>query len=448
MKNLTKSQKTVLFHIMNGKNIFIQGVAGTGKTWLLKNLENLTKKEVRLFATSGLASVNLGGHTVSSNYGLKLGLYDKEKDMIQTLNSSKWDLETIIVIDEVALLSEEQFHQIDYALRCRGLRNHLFGGFQLIMAGDFKQMPHIGWGTSLENSIILTNFKTIELIENVRQANDVPFFNILKNVRENGFDNETITFITQNHKPKAENSIQIVATRQLMDELNNALKPPTGVKVEKYSCDLNDDDRAYDSIRLWEGMPIIITRNDNRKGYYNGDTGIVVEFDENDDEVKVRLDRTSEDVWVSFVNQDYLIKTKEVNIFEINDFEDKSCGWFRYRNRRGTSYNCRINEYEDFENKLGFQKITRKDFETEFYSYMPILPASYLSIRRCQGLTLTNGVLHESILNAYIFNQKDRVNIQYVALSRFEKINQVHVKGLDSKQTKEKLKEKITLKIA
>jgi hypothetical protein len=66
--------------------------------------------------------------------------------------------------------------------------------------------------------------------------------------------------------------------------------------------------------------------------------------------------------------------------------------------------------------------------KTNYYDYMPILPANYLSIRRCQGLTLTKGILHESILNADLYNSKDRVNIQYVALSRFEKINQVREK--------------------
>ena len=443
---LTKSQKYVLMNIKMKKNIFIQGVAGTGKTWLLKNISELTGRNVQLFATSGLASVNLGGNTISSNYGLKLGLYDLTEKEIKKLNSYKWNLDDIIVVDEVALLSEEQFKQVDFALRCRGCRNKHFGGFQLIIAGDFKQMPHIGWGKNLKDSSMLDNFKIIELVENVRQADDVPFFNILNKVRENGFTNEVINFIGKNQKKEKEkeNGIQIVATRQLMDELNNNLNCPSNLEKYIYNCDLDHTERAYDSIKLWEGMPVIITKNNNRKGYYNGDTGVIIGFDVNDREVLVKLDRTQEEVWISFVCE-YFSKTVTKKLFleKITDeevdngyYDDE---WFE---------NLEVNTYFYLSELNGEAEKYIKDCISNFkdlkvgeineiniidktgYNYMPVLPASYLSIRRCQGLTLTNGILHESILNADLYNSKDRVNIQYVALSRFEKINQVHVEGL------------------
>lgn len=490
MENLTKSQKFVLMNVKQGKNIFIQGVAGTGKTYLLKKLEELTGKTVRLYGTSGLASINLGGYTISSNNGLSLGLYDLDEKQIKKLNSYKWNYKhEIIVIDEVALLSEEQLKQIDFALRCRGERNKDFGGFQLVIAGDFKQMPHIGWGKNLKNSSMLNNFKVIELVENVRQAEDVPFFNILKDVRENGFSKEVINFIYQNHKKQKESGIQIVATRQLMDELNNSLKAPKGLDIHEYKCDLNHQDRAYDSIKLWEGMPVIITRNNNRKGYYNGDTGVIVDFDKNDKEVKVKLDRTGETVWVSFVEEEF--KTKESINFEkfkiktelvdlgywddsAYDYEaEEGCEWVEHFVETEVIYLdnivCYPSQLENInEIKAGKTKTAYKVVYNE-YEYMPLLPASYLSIRRCQGLTLSNGTLHESILNAELYNSKDSINIQYVALSRFEKISQVHIEGLDEEKTEKtdnccsvyqkegftfcpicgnKIKEKIKLKIA
>ena len=61
-------------------------------------------------------------------------------------------------------------------------------------------MPHIGWGKNLKDSSMLDNFKIIELVENVRQKEDVPFLYILNKVRENGFTNEVINFIGKNQK--------------------------------------------------------------------------------------------------------------------------------------------------------------------------------------------------------------------------------------------------------
>lgn len=437
---LTKSQKFVCLKVKQQKNIFIQGVAGTGKTYLLKKIEEITGRPVMLFATSGLASVNLGGSTISSYNGLCLGMYDKTKEEIKELNSYKWYLNTIIVIDEVGFLSEEQFNQIDYALRCRGNRNEFCGGFQVILAGDFRQMPHIGWGKSLEKSEILNQFQKIELIENVRQSEDVPFFKILNKVRGNGFTNEVKNFICENQNTEINEGIQIVATRQLMDELNNKLTPPKDAVVYKYECDPFHTERLYDEIKLWEGMPVIITRNNNSKGYYNGDTGIITKIDENDKEVLVRLDRTSEEVWVSFQDEKYLSQEKK-ELFITSIFEN----YFETDYYKCYNFNCLITNKEHLllnkKNKVVLIK-------TNYYDYMPILPANYLSIRRCQGLTLTKGILHESILNADLYNSKDRVNIQYVALSRFEKINQVHVKGFEKQKKELKINKKITLKIA
>lgn len=458
---LTKSQKFVCLKVKQKKNIFIEGVAGTGKTFLLKNLEQLTGKKVRLYATSGLASVNLEGYTISSNNGLKLGLYDLSKDQIKNLNDYKWDIETIIVIDEVGFLSEEQFEQIDFALRCRGNRNEFCGGFQIILAGDFRQMPHIGWGKSLEKSSFMDKFYKIELIENVRQKEDAPFFNILNKVRKNGFTNEILNFIEKNHNPKINEGIQIVATRQLMDELNNNLKPPKDTDVYEYECDLKHSDRLYDKIKLWEGMPVIITRNNTREGYYNGDTGIIVRIDENDDEVLVKLDRNKEEVWVSFVEENY--ETNEIEFFKFSKIEykyveyyDEDWGEWRksrelfcfFKNKEGKIFDFNSFKIQKLKLSIESKKFQKVEIcEKKYYDYMPILPANYLSIRRCQGLTLSNGILHESILNADLHNSKDRVNIQYVALSRFEKINQVNVKGFE--KNKEKINNKKTiLKIA
>ncbi|MFK7049880.1 AAA family ATPase [Flavobacterium davisii] len=457
---LNKSQKKVAYYASKNKNIFIEGVAGTGKTFLLKTLKKITNKNVELYATSGIASINLGGVTISSSYGLKLGTYEKsDREIISSLfKYSKKQIEnTIVVIDEIGLLSTEQFRQIDVALRARGNSKEFLGGFQVILAGDFRQMPSISWGESLEESQYLNNFLNIELIENVRQKEDVPFFNILQKVRNEGITNEVKDFISKNHNPCIEQGITIVATRQLMDDLNGAVMPPKNQDIKIYNCDLSDENRLYDTVKLWAGMPVIICKTSYNGGYYNGDTGIVVSVNGNYDRVSVKLDRTGETVYVDFFEKE--IKKEKFKMFYEYKKNEKKIISKRTLVINNSSYIddwdlCRsdedlyesvMDEYPDEVQNIFNDSLYYFPFRTgekiriindvKKYNFMPILPANFLSIRRCQGLTLTKGILHESILNAEKYNSKDAVNIQYVALSRFEKTAQFNFKTKKEKLT-------------
>lgn len=448
---LTKSQKKVVYYTTKNENIFIEGVAGTGKTFILKSLEKFTGKNVELYATSGIASINLGGCTISSRNGLKLGTYEKTDNEIKdsfSKNSKKYVENTIIVIDEIGLLSTEQFRQIDVALRARGNSKEFLGGFQVILAGDFRQMPSINWGESLENSTYMNKFLKIELIENVRQKEDVPFFNILQKVRTEGITSEVKDFVLNNHNPEINEGITIVATRQLMDELNSKVLPPEEVKTKIYECDLNDEDRLYDSVKLWVGMPVMICKTSYNRGYYNGDTGIIVSFDEDDNEVLVKLDRTGENVWVEFFEAEFekeyfkmffefdkkeenkIVRKRTLIINDISYIDD-----WDLCEKDEAAYDSLMENLPDevqaiFKNYTYYTSNQNSIITTNTINYycMPILPANFLSIRRCQGLTLTKGILHESILNAFKYNSKDAVNIQYVALSRFEKTKQFNFK--------------------
>jgi hypothetical protein len=445
---LTRSQKTAYFHARSGKNVFISGVAGTGKTWLLKHLSELLGKPVELYATCGIAAINLGGVTVSSNSGLKLFGYEDDDETIKNRLGKGYLREgTVVVIDEIGFLSEEQFRLVDVALRGCGKSKELFGGYQVIIAGDFKQMPNIGWGISLEKGEYLKQFRVVELVENVRQREDAGFFTILNDtIRYVGVTPEVVHYLQKNHNPFVENATTLVATRSLMDRLNSKVETPRD--FEEFFCPVKDVDRPYETIKIWEGMPVIITKNNNRAGYCNGDTGVITSIESmyQDDEenswdedsensatnVRVRLNRTGTEVWVimasrsfSYVVEKIKIKTTKNSITVPTQctYEMTDESFIVYKN------NVQIAEI-----KKGNGKHVIEILSKESYQYMPLLPAFYLSPRRVQGLTLTHGIIHESILYAHVYNSKDAVNIQYVAFSRFTNLENVKVSGIEKIQ--------------
>ncbi len=130
-----------------GHNLFITGVAGTGKSWLLKHIIKYFKnndKEVSVMAPTGIAAVNVGGCTLHSfcGIGIPKGPKDFEKmsnkgPAHRILNSKVW------IIDEISMCSGELLDKIEEKMRAIRRNNLPFGGVQMIFCGDFLQLPPV-----------------------------------------------------------------------------------------------------------------------------------------------------------------------------------------------------------------------------------------------------------------------------------------------------------------
>ena len=145
----------IVTDIESGKNVFLHGPGGTGKSYTIRALYSLLKlqdKEVSVTATTGIAAVTLGNNempvsTLHSFAGVGLGDSDV-KYLIQKVRSSGsskrvWERCDVLIIDEVSMLGGRFFTKLD--LVAKAIRNNYlpFGGIQLIMSGDFMQLPPV-----------------------------------------------------------------------------------------------------------------------------------------------------------------------------------------------------------------------------------------------------------------------------------------------------------------
>ena len=179
---LSEEQSKVLYLVTErGKSVFFTGSAGTGKSVLMReiirHLRDKYSKEhdrVAVTASTGLAACNIGGVTLHSFGGIGLGkepaeqLVKKIKRNMKAKN--RWLRTKVLIIDEISMVDGDLFDKLEAV--ARAIRNNArpFGGIQLVVTGDFFQLPPVPdngrvvkfafdagtWGTSIEHTIGLT----------------------------------------------------------------------------------------------------------------------------------------------------------------------------------------------------------------------------------------------------------------------------------------------------
>jgi ATP-dependent exoDNAse (exonuclease V) alpha subunit len=187
IEQASEEHKVTFQHFSNHENIFITGVAGTGKTFLTSQLisySHLLAKKVLVTSTTGISSLLLGGITLHSLLGLKpdeVSIYTtftKWKERLQryknnTLHPYTRDrMEAIrnadlLIIDECSMLSAWLLEMLDWQFRIVRENCQVLGGVQVLFVGDFRQLPPIYRDIATNNSETdLEHFKSFADIFN------------------------------------------------------------------------------------------------------------------------------------------------------------------------------------------------------------------------------------------------------------------------------------------
>ncbi|CAG8484400.1 7491_t:CDS:1 [Funneliformis mosseae] len=176
--------------VLNRENIFFTGSAGTGKSFLLQRIISSLKarygsESVAVTATTGIAAVNISGTTLHSFAGVGLGR-GLAPELIKQVQKSvaartRWKSIDTLVIDEISMLDAQLFDKLEFIARAIRNNNRPFGGLQLVVTGDFFQLPPVSkdrsskfcfdadrWKVCIKHTIQLTKIyrqKDSELIE-------------------------------------------------------------------------------------------------------------------------------------------------------------------------------------------------------------------------------------------------------------------------------------------
>ena len=152
-KVLSVQQLLVLDAIRQGRSIFFTGKAGTGKSQLLKKLRHIADQHlpcssIYFTAMTGVAALHIKGMTLHFFAGLGLGEGSKETLLKGIYRNKKakahWANVEVLVIDEISMMDGILFSKLDWIARQMKRRHTIpFGGVQLILCGDFYQLPPV-----------------------------------------------------------------------------------------------------------------------------------------------------------------------------------------------------------------------------------------------------------------------------------------------------------------
>ncbi|KAF7370295.1 ATP-dependent DNA helicase PIF1 [Mycena sanguinolenta] len=196
---LSQEQNQILKLAQEGKSLFYTGSAGTGKSVLLREIiKTLRKKHIKatdavaITASTGIAACNIGGVTIHSFAGIGLGIEDAEelarKIRKNKKASSRWMRTKVLIIDEVSMLDGDLFDKLSRIGSILRKSIQPFGGIQLIVTGDFFQLPPVTKGSSSVKFAFEADLwkqaiaRTFNLTKVFRQ-HDQEFVNMLNEMR-------------------------------------------------------------------------------------------------------------------------------------------------------------------------------------------------------------------------------------------------------------------------
>lgn len=332
-----------------GVNLFLTGKAGTGKTTFLRHLRETSKKRMVVLAPTGVAAINAHGMTIHSFFQLpfapfvpgrgfvgqplRLSFGKEKRKLLASLD--------LIVIDEVSMVRPDTLDAIDYVMRRYRNPGAAFGGVQLLLIGDVRQLApvvkeadkaylreHYASPYFFESKALCeAGFQTVEL-RNVYRQNDMAFIDLLNAVRNGAAGDAVLDALNARYIPAEKrdgswrNVIKLTTHNSIADGVNSRRLKEINAAPLTFTAEVEgkfpeSSFPAEHDLTLKVGARVMFIRNDAgvERRYYNGMLGTVVEMSA--EGVTVRPDVGYEDIFIGPViweNEQYDVdvETKEV----------------------------------------------------------------------------------------------------------------------------------------
>jgi len=324
------TQKEALTLLKMGKNAFLTGPAGSGKTYVLNTYIKYLKDhgvEVAITASTGIAATHIGGMTIHSwaGIGIKDQLSNRDLDYMEQQQYiwKRFENVKVLIIDEISMLKDTTLDMVDRVCKTFKRNERPFGGLQVIFSGDFFQLPPIekfSPQAQMEQVSLYTD-SSDDIQYEVEDVIKTPFAFVSRSWREAGLH---VCYLTEQHRQDDHSLLNIlneIRSGEVSDDVRELLLEKITTKdivdttrlfthntdVDAYNLkkleEIDGDDRIYDMTasgkasgvealkrgclspeELWVkvGALVMFVKNNPIQGYVNGTIGEVVGYDSDD----------------------------------------------------------------------------------------------------------------------------------------------------------------------
>lgn len=302
-------QSSALDILKTGQNVFLTGSAGSGKTYTLNQYIDYLRARrvpVAVTASTGIAATHMNGTTIHSWSGI--GIKDELSDRDLANLSRKQFLAdrlkdtAVLIIDEISMLHAKQLNLVSQVLKYVRKNDKAFGGIQVVVAGDFFQLPPIGnkGETNREKFAFMSEawldakFHICYLSEQHRQVSEaanggLDLDDILNQIRRQEVTFEAIAAL----EATFDQNVDIKRTRLYTHNLNvNKINDKelaaldgemmrfeaTSAGDSKLVETLKKTVRTQDDLVLKVGAKVMFIKNNSELGVSNGTMGELIGF--------------------------------------------------------------------------------------------------------------------------------------------------------------------------
>ncbi len=300
------TQGQTLEILKTGANAFLTGEPGSGKTYVLNQYIDWLMAcdiSVAVTASTGIAATHIGGTTIHSWAGIgardTLTQYDLDNIMTNEKTVRRVKKARVLIIDEISMLDGRVLEMVETVCRTVKQSGESFGGMQVVLVGDFFQLPPIAGRGEMSRFAFESRawesakFLTCYLTEQHRQEDEL-LLGLLNSIRKNDVDESHYTLLGEQTdigytdieptKLYTHNSdVDSMNTSRLRELNSQSVHFKMDTKGTKHVVEsLVKNCLSPETLELRKEAMVMCTKNNFEAGYVNGTLGRVTDFDRED----------------------------------------------------------------------------------------------------------------------------------------------------------------------